>query len=202
MSEDWYYIAGGQQQGPVRLEEMQGLVAAAKLSAQDLVWCAQMTQWTAVSAVPELSEPGALVAPAALNYQSKPKGHGSDLSIRLLQQTQGWIRFVGIVLLIGGGGVGVLSFAILLGMMGDARGDFEVLALLLPVAVSVLGGVIPGVLLNRYANRMGEAVSSRHAGDYEPLLRSQSAFWQYMGFSSILLIILTLVGLLAAGLLS
>jgi len=53
----WYYATGGQQNGPVSLEELVRLVGTGTVKATDLVWCEGMTGWTPAGEVPELAAP-------------------------------------------------------------------------------------------------------------------------------------------------
>ncbi len=41
----WYYVSGGEQQGPVSEEELQSLVRSGVVSADSLVWQKGMPQW-------------------------------------------------------------------------------------------------------------------------------------------------------------
>lgn len=69
---NWYYAVGGQQQGPVSVDDIQRLLAANQMQPGDLVWREGMPTWTPAGEVPELAsaartEPapaGAAAAPA------------------------------------------------------------------------------------------------------------------------------------------
>ncbi len=51
----WYYARGGQQHGPVGLDELRGLVGNGLLNpASDLVWNSSMPNWLPAGQVPEL----------------------------------------------------------------------------------------------------------------------------------------------------
>ncbi len=49
--QQWHYALNGQQQGPVSSEEIRQLQAAGILNALSLVWCAELTEWTALGSV-------------------------------------------------------------------------------------------------------------------------------------------------------
>jgi TM2 domain-containing membrane protein YozV len=51
---EWYYSQNGQQQGPVTLEALQGMVRAGQVTASDLAWKPGMANWIASAQVPEL----------------------------------------------------------------------------------------------------------------------------------------------------
>ncbi len=49
--QQWHYALNGQQQGPVSSEEIRQLQAAGTLNALSLVWCPELTEWTALGSV-------------------------------------------------------------------------------------------------------------------------------------------------------
>ena len=65
-SDDWYYAAGGQQQGPVSLEALRGMLWNGQVQPGDLVWCEGMPTWTDAASVPVLAN----AIPAAADAQS------------------------------------------------------------------------------------------------------------------------------------
>lgn len=61
---NWYYVRGGQRQGPVDEDTLRSLIAAGSLKAHDLVWNETMgDQWAAASSVPGLFTPPVLAGP-------------------------------------------------------------------------------------------------------------------------------------------
>lgn len=58
----WYCVVSGTRYGPVDAQQVQTWVAQGRVGPDDLVWREGMGEWQAISAVPELSGPG---APAA-----------------------------------------------------------------------------------------------------------------------------------------
>jgi hypothetical protein len=42
---DWYYVQGGQQQGPVSIEALRELAADGRLKANEIVWTEGMPNW-------------------------------------------------------------------------------------------------------------------------------------------------------------
>lgn len=64
---NWYYVQGGQRQGPVDEDTLRRLIATGILKAQDLVWNETMgDQWAAAASVPGLFTPPALQAGSEL----------------------------------------------------------------------------------------------------------------------------------------
>lgn len=59
MDQKWYYAVGGAQQGPVTIEELNGLIRAGVVGVQDLVWQPEFgAEWRTVSQVAELASFG------------------------------------------------------------------------------------------------------------------------------------------------
>lgn len=83
--ENWYYAAGGQQQGPVSLEAMRGLLADGRLRSEDLVWREGMPAWVVAGEVSALAttaqrranpaEPATAVSPAQPAAPDGPAWH-------------------------------------------------------------------------------------------------------------------------------
>lgn len=62
--DQWYYAKGGQQTGPIGLEELRGLIENRTIDpAKDLVWNPNMTDWLPASQIPVLV--GGMSAPGA-----------------------------------------------------------------------------------------------------------------------------------------
>jgi TM2 domain-containing membrane protein YozV len=54
MMDQWYYVAQGQQQGPVPLEHIRHWLQAGQMPANTMVWKEGMANWMPASDVPEL----------------------------------------------------------------------------------------------------------------------------------------------------
>jgi hypothetical protein len=52
----WYYCKNGQQLGPVRLDELTGLIERGELSADERVWKVGTPEWLRIYKHPELIE--------------------------------------------------------------------------------------------------------------------------------------------------
>ena len=62
----WYYALNGQQQGPVSSEELRQMESSGIIHSLTLVWCPEMTDWTALGSVPATLLPPAASAPPAV----------------------------------------------------------------------------------------------------------------------------------------
>jgi hypothetical protein len=69
MSDQWHYMRGGNQGGPVSAAEIRNLAASGRLAPTDLVWNDGMTDWTPLERVPGLMG-GAPAGGAATPYAS------------------------------------------------------------------------------------------------------------------------------------
>lgn len=64
----WFYAQGGQQAGPVPLEQLLQMVASGQLSPADLVWREGMVNWQPLGSLPEFGAPPAPPASPAAPY--------------------------------------------------------------------------------------------------------------------------------------
>lgn len=53
----WYYAIDDQQQGPVSLDELKGMIARGELDSDSLVWQDGMNDWVPIGSIAELSAP-------------------------------------------------------------------------------------------------------------------------------------------------
>ena len=54
-AESWFYLSEeGEQQGPLSVDELAGLVASSTVAADTPVWCKRLGEWQRVSDVPAL----------------------------------------------------------------------------------------------------------------------------------------------------
>ncbi|MDP3515323.1 MAG: DUF4339 domain-containing protein [Sulfuritalea sp.] len=51
----WYYCRNGQQNGPVSLDELKGLIARGELDGSTFVWQVGMSEWVKVRRHPQLA---------------------------------------------------------------------------------------------------------------------------------------------------
>jgi hypothetical protein len=66
----WYYSQGGQQAGPVTLDQIRQMAGAGQITPQDLVWREGMAQWQPLASIPELAgaSPAAFPPPYSTPY--------------------------------------------------------------------------------------------------------------------------------------
>lgn len=72
----WHYALNGQQQGPVSSEDIRRLQAAGVLNTLSLVWCPELTEWTALGSIsPDMLPSGDSVSPAVSLYAEPEREH-------------------------------------------------------------------------------------------------------------------------------
>lgn len=130
--------------------------------------------------------------------------------IDTLRRTQPWLRFIGIMMMIGAGLIVLAAVAmILFGLLAtsqhledgdDKRGIFMVFAglLYLPLALLYL---YPAILLLRSARRIRDADETGVAEAVAGALEAQRKFWKYVGICLIALLALYALAIVAAVLL-
>ena len=229
MSTQWHYVQNGASAGPVPEEQLKVMIATGALKPTDLVWREGMAQWTAVQALPELQAqapvpapasapvPVPAVAPAANPYtapqaavqgpapEAPAAGPVSQEAVEMLARTKPWVRFFGILGLIGI--VLMVLGAVAMGLL--SAGPFRYMGLFARLGVGVLYLVlallyIPPVLyLNRYASRIRDLMDDPSSFNLEQALKAQKSFWKYIGvFTVVFMCIyaLALIGVLVAAL--
>lgn len=128
-------------------------------------------------------------------------------TLETLRRTQPWLRFIGIMLLIGTGvtlllgiamcGIGLVATG-LLGEDGERQvgPGLVVLGLLyIPLALVYL---YPGMLLLRSASRIRQAVADGDALAILDSLEAQRKFWKYIGICLIALVTFSAAAMLVA----
>lgn len=66
------------------------------------------------------------------------------------------------------------------------------------ILMSVLFYLIPSILLFRYAGAISKAVNTADAFETEEALRKQAGFWKYVGIFTLIMLLLAIVGIIAA----
>jgi uncharacterized RDD family membrane protein YckC len=105
MGQEWYYVVGGAQQGPVPEAQLRALIAQGQVGGGDLVWTDGMAEWQPAGSVPAFSAGGAprqgfvppMQQPAPGYYAPQP---GATLGYQTPQRYYGapayagfWLRF-------------------------------------------------------------------------------------------------------------
>lgn len=68
----WFYTRGGQQAGPVSLDQLRQMAASGQITPADLVWREGMANWQPMNTLPEFG--GAPAAPATPASPAAPYG--------------------------------------------------------------------------------------------------------------------------------
>lgn len=68
----WFYALNGQQQGPVSSEELRQMESSGIIHSLTLVWCPEMSDWTALGSVPATLLPPAVSRPPAAPVATMP----------------------------------------------------------------------------------------------------------------------------------
>ena len=150
------------------------------------------------------------------NHYAPPRANVDDVTpsgqnitgemIESLRGTKGWVLLFGILSFIGAGfmvlaGVGMMFGSAFMGSAGGAAGA--------PPATMIAGMgvgyivlaviyIFPGLLLIRYSSAIGRLLSSGQAQDMEDALNQQRKFWKLMGVFFIVMLVLMVVGVIAA----
>jgi uncharacterized RDD family membrane protein YckC len=137
--DQWYYVVAGAQQGPVTVEQLQGLIHSGQVAGDTQVWCERMAGWEPANRLPEFSfaqaaQPG--YPPAGypqgggmpLGYQSAMPAYGTPLYAGF------WIRvgayIIDYILLLIPTVVVAFIIGMIAGLMLGSRLDAEALELL------------------------------------------------------------------------
>jgi uncharacterized RDD family membrane protein YckC len=100
MAEEWYYWGGDDHVGPLSRSELAQLVHDGELDADDLVWCADFSDWQQVSAVSDRLF-GKPVKPAAQGAE-RPRGRSTSKPVfsgRTEPQYGGfWVRVLAYII--------------------------------------------------------------------------------------------------------
>lgn len=149
------------------------------------------------------------------NHYAPPRADVDDVTpsgqnitgemIEALRGTKGWVLLVGILSLIGAGfmilgGVGMMFGSAFMGAAGGAgaapAGMFVGIGLLYVVLAVIY--VFPGLFLIRYSSAIGRLLSSGQAHDMEDALNHQRKFWKLIGVLILIMMVLMVVGMIAA----
>ncbi|MAB88778.1 MAG: hypothetical protein CMJ90_04880 [Planctomycetes bacterium] len=71
-TDDWHYIRGDQQFGPVPFQILQDLARTGDVSAEDLIWCEGMPDWVAAESIQGLLTPQR--SPRTRGAGNRPRG--------------------------------------------------------------------------------------------------------------------------------
>ncbi|BDU74324.1 DUF4339 domain-containing protein [Mesoterricola silvestris] len=198
MSEAWSYIQNGATQGPVPQEVLQELLATGQVRPGDLVWRQGLPDWTPAGTLPELRAvppppqvfPGALPPPAA---EAVPAA-----VVEALRATRPWVRFMGVLGILGTVFLAVIALVFLGMTQGPLRGMPQGLRMVLPGFYLVMAAfqVPPVIFLNRYASRITDLLADGGPEALAEALRAQKSFWRYVGIMTLVVLCLYILGAL------
>ena len=118
-------------------------------------------------------------------------------SARLLDATRPWVRLVGIVLFLTAGLLVLAGLAV--AVAGAGLGQAASMSLGLVYAIMSVLYIVPGVYLVRYAARIREfAGQGQRAVQLESALDAQRAFWKFIGIMTVIGLVVTVLGIVAA----
>jgi len=218
MNESWRYIQSGKSQGPVAEEELKQLIATGQLPLEVLVWRPGLTDWTKASQIPELQparpEPPAAQAPEGRNLYEAPKAvtlsdtEPSSLeaqaaiagALESLRATKPWVRFLGVLGIVGISLMVVVSLLMAVLSRGAFRGLTPPLRVVLPAVYLLMGAlqIPPVIYLNRYAGRIGALLESHAPADLAKALEAQKSFWKYVGIFALVMMCVYALGIILA----
>ena len=195
MSDGWYMQRGGEQVGPVGLEQVRAELAGGGLEPQDQVWQAGWPAWRPAGEVAELRA-GAAVAPR-LDYGSRV-GKGDVLltpaGLAALRATRPWVLLFAVLAFIGIGFglLGVVSMLLIGGVAAGSQGGAAaaitvVIFSLFPLAFLALY-FFPALFLAKYAAAIGRLGQTHAQDDLEAALVNQKSFWKFLGVCTLVAI--------------
>ena len=134
-----------------------------------------------------------------------PSGQGvSGEMINALRGTKGWVRLMGILLLIGAAfmvlaGISIMFAGASVGAVSRMPGGGAMMAGMgLTYIVLAIIYIFPGWLLIKYASAIGRLIGSGQAGDMEDALHMQRKFWKFTGILSVIFLVIMVIGIIAA----
>ncbi len=148
------------------------------------------------------------------NHYAPPQANVDDVApagqmitgemIDALRGTKGWVLLIGILTLIGAGfmvlgGIGMLFGSAFIGAAGAGAPPAAVFvgmgALYIMMAVLY---IFPGLFLVKYSAAIGRLLSSGQSSDMEDALQQQRKFWKFAGVVFIVMMVLFVLGMIAA----
>ncbi len=155
-----------------------------------------------------------IAASESMPVSSDPLPAGIALTAvaqRHLSQTGPWIRFFSILLFIFSGltllvgmGLILMGFAGILSPGSSVGGKLLPsglgVALLGPIygLIAILGYLVPGLLLFRYASGIKALRSSLSAQTLEDALKHQKSFWRYLGILTVIMLVIGILVFIAS----
>jgi len=119
--------------------------------------------------------------------------------IRLLVETRPWVRFIGIMTLIGAAFMVLGGLGMLLGSAaGQAGGRFLFIGVLYLVMAVLY--IYPAVCLMKYASSITNAETSRQLGNVNEAILHQKKFWRFCGILMAVIVAVYALGIIGGAL--
>src|SRR6266446_6950289 len=115
---------------------------------------------------------------------------------RILQQTQPWARFMGII---GFVSVAFMVFSgVAAGAIGVATQNPQAAILLIVYPLTAVLYIFPSMYLLRYSNRIREFVAQGQQTQLEAALEAQRSFWKFVGVLTLVALVVAVLGIVVA----
>lgn len=141
----WYYVDGGQQQGPVDVEELGRMLRAGRLTRETLVWGEGLGDWQAAGAVPGLATYLAPSAPPAPRPRPAPPTRPAAAAIPASRPSRGagfarpaLITLLAVLNLLG---AVFMLIAAVFGLVGAVSGTERLPGIVMAVCFGLLGAL-------------------------------------------------------------
>lgn len=122
--------------------------------------------------------------------------------LNAMQGTKPWVLLIGIVLMISAvftllGTVGIMGMSVV-GVGGAGPGMGAMLGIGIVYAVMGVVYILLAVYLFKYSSAIGRLLQSASVVDMEDALHSQRKFWKFSGILTAVMLVLMVLGLIAA----
>lgn len=141
---------------------------------------------------------------SAVNDVNRPGSGGiTDAMLDAMRGTKPWVLLIGILLFISAAFIVLAAVGLMAaGTIGaNKAGGPPAAAMLGMGAMYVVGAVIDvvmGIYLVKYNSAIGRLLESGSATDMEDALGSQRKFWKFAGVLALVMIVVSVIGMIAA----
>ncbi|HEY8102602.1 MAG TPA: DUF5362 family protein [Burkholderiaceae bacterium] len=127
----------------------------------------------------------------------------TDEMVSALRGTKGWVRLFGILMFIGAafmviGGIGMILGGSMMGAGGKGMPKGMLLGMGIMYFVMAAFYIFPATYLVKYASAIERLVSGGRTVDMESALEHQRKFWQFVGVLAVIMMVVMMVGIVAA----
>jgi hypothetical protein len=144
------------------------------------------------------------IAPSA-DADTASSGHGgvTEAMKEALRGTKGWVKLVGVLFFVGAvfTALGAVAAFAMPAMMGAGKGGMPMGAMafmaLLYVGIALVY-VFLGLYLLNYSGAIGRLLVDGQAASMETALQSQQKFWRLAGIIALVMVVISVLGIVAA----